>query len=313
MRNNSTWLIGLWLCLLSLLPGILRAQDALPPCGSAHSAVAPPDTLLYLWQHTELIPEPFVPLPVGFKETRPNVLTDSLGVLRPFWEQLRTATWHHTARRTTDTTAVDSLCIVHIGDSHIRGHIYPRTAGALMRQSFGVVRYVDKGINGAFCQTFTRPQLIDEIAALRPCLLILSFGTNEAHNRRYLPQVHYQHLSELVRLLQNRLPHVPILLTTPPGQYERVGRNRRQRSYRVNPRTALAVQTIHRFADANGCAVWDLYAVAGGARRACLNWQSCKLMRPDRIHYLPAGYELQGQLLHQALVKGYNDYLMMDN
>ena len=68
------------------------------------------------------------------------------------------------------------------------------------------------------------------------------------------------------------------------------------------------VQTIRRFADANGLAVWDMYDVFGGVRRACLNWQEAKLMRPDHVHYLPEGYVLQGEMFYQALLKAYNDY-----
>lgn len=45
-----------------------------------------------------------------------NVLTDSLGILNPFWEKLRLSRLGASA---------DTLRIVHVGDSHIRGHIFP--------------------------------------------------------------------------------------------------------------------------------------------------------------------------------------------
>ena len=84
---------------------------------------------------------------------------------------------------------------------------------------------------------------------------------------------------------------------------------RRRRTYSINPRTALAVQTIHKYADENGLAVWDMYNILGGTRRACLNWQEAWLMRPDHVHYMPDGYVLQGELLYQALIKAYYDYV----
>ena len=68
-------------------------------------------------------------------------------------------------------------------------------------------------------------------------------------------------------------------------------------------------ELIKRFADDNGLAVWDMYHILGGRRRACLNWQEAGLMRPDHIHYLAPAYELQGQLFYQALIKAYNDYV----
>ena len=112
-------------------------------------------------------------------------------------------------------------------------------------------------------------------------------------------------MAQLVRLLQQALPHVPMLLTTPPGAYERV----RRRVYRINPRTQVAVQTMRRFADDNGLALWNLYEIGGGARRACRNWWESGLMRPDHIHFLPEGYDLQGRLLFHAFLKAYNDYV----
>ena len=52
-----------------------------------------------------------------------------------------------------------------------------------------------------------------------------------------------------------------------------------------------------------------MYEVVGGKKRACKNWTEAKLMRPDHVHYLPEGYILQGNLLYQALIKAYNDYV----
>ena len=142
-----------------------------------------------------------------------------------------------------------------------------------------------------------------------PDFLILSLGTNESHNRRYNSTLHYRQMEELVRELRARLPNVPILVTTPPGSYERQRTNRRRRSYVINPRTSTTVKTIERCADANGLAYWDMYNLLGGAKRACLNWQEAGLMRPDHIHFMPEGYKLQGELLGQALLKAYNNYV----
>ena len=86
-----------------------------------------------------------------------------------------------------------------------------------MQDTFGAVSYTDVGINGAFCTTFTRPDRIADIAALHPDLLILSFGTNESHNRRYNTMLHYRQMDDLVRMLREKLPNVPMLMTTPPG------------------------------------------------------------------------------------------------
>lgn len=278
----------------------LCAQDALPASTLPDNNHSHTDTLLLYSQRTEKVAVPHITFPAAFQQMKENELIDSIGILNPFWEKLRLA-------RLGGTT--DTIRIVHIGDSHIRGHIFPRTTGERMKNTFGTLSYTDLGINGAFCTTFTRPDRISEIAALRPDLLILSFGTNESHNRRYNSMLHYQQMDDLVRMLRDSLPNVPMLMTTPPGSYDSFRQRRRRRTYSINPRTVVAVQTIRKYADNNGLAVWDMYETLGGTRRACLNWQEAGLMRPDHVHYLPEGYALQGELFYQALIKAYNEYV----
>lgn len=294
-RKNLIIILSFFFCL-----PCLRAQDVLPSHSLASEAMADNDTLYLYSQRTDTVSVPFVALPAAFRQVRENALTDSIDILKPFWEKLRLLRLG---------TSTDTLRIVHVGDSHIRGHIFPRTTGELLQQTFGAISYTDVGINGAFCVTFTRPDRIWEIAALHPDLLILSFGTNESHNRRYNAQLHYHQMDELVRMLRESMPGIPMLMTTPPGSYESTRQSRRRRTYKINSRTAITVQTIHRYADENGLAVWDMYEILGGIHRACLNWQEAGLMRPDHIHYMPEGYHLQGELLHQALLKAYNDYV----
>ncbi len=277
----------------------LCAQDVLPGCPRLQEVSVDYDTLIVYGQRTDTLPVPCIVLPEAFRQIGENELIDSVGILNPFWEKMRMLRLG---------AATDTVRIVHVGDSHIRGHVFPRTTGGLLRQTFGALSYTDMGINGAFCSTFTRPERIAAIAALHPDLVILSFGTNESHNRRYNPLLHYRQMNELLRMLRSKLPGVPVLMTTPPGSYESFRQRRRRRAYKVNPRTSVAVQSIRRFADANGLAVWDMYEVFGGVRRACLNWQAAGLMRPDHIHYLPEGYALQGEMFYCALLKAYNDY-----
>ena len=157
------------------------------------------------------------------------------------------------------------------------------------------------GINGAFCTTCTRPDRVADIAALHPDLVILSFGTNESHNRRYNSILHYRQMEELVCMLRKSLPDVPMLMTTPPGSYDSFRQRRRRRTYKINPRTAVAAQTIRRFADANGLAVWDMYETLLSAFRALPYWQATRLLRSLRLHSLPGGNALHGLQLVSPL------------
>ena len=303
MRKNNLLpvILFVWTVILNIpcLVPEATAQDRIPACPPLSKTLKKIKPLREMtWANDTISAQIF--FPSAFRETGRNEIIDSIALLAPVFEHLR---------QVRAGLSEDTVRIVHIGDSHVRGHIYPQTTGARLTETFGAVSYIDKGVNGATCLTFTHPDRIAEIAALKPELLILSFGTNESHNRRYNMNVHYNQMDELVKLLRDSLPDVPILLTTPPGSYESFRQRRRRRTYAINPRTATAAETIRRYAKNNRLLVWDMYDVVGGKRRACTNWAEAKLMRPDHVHYLPEGYILQGNLLYQAIIKAYNDYV----
>lgn len=302
-KNNLLPVFILMLAgILTIAPCFLSgitAQDRIPACPPLNKTLKKIKPLREMtWANDTISAQ--ISFPTTFRETGRNEIIDSIALLSPVFEHLR---------QVRAGLSEDTVRIVHIGDSHVRGHIYPQTTGALLTETFGAVSYIDKGVNGATCLTFTHPDRIAEIAALKPELLILSFGTNESHNRRYNINVHYNQMDELVKLLRDSLPNVPILFTTPPGSYESFRQRRRKHTYAINPRTVTAAETIRRYAKNNRLLVWDMYDVVGGKHRACTNWTEAKLMRPDHVHYLPEGYILQGNLLYQAIIKAYNDYV----
>ncbi len=300
MSKNSPLIIFLLVSLLSFIcvsEGV--AQDKLPinslPEKSKRTIKGLPEIN---WADDTIAVDKVIPS--LFKGVGRNEIIDSVSVLAPVLEHLR---------QMRAGLSEDTVRILHIGDSHIRGHIFPQTTGKLLQESFGAVSYTDMGVNGATCLTFTHEKRIADIAALKPELLILSFGTNESHNKRYNQKLHYNQIDELVRLLRDSLPDVPILLTTPPGSYESFRRRRRRRTYAVNPRTDTVTKTICRYAREHDLSVWDMYNLVGGKNYACTNWTGAKLMRPDHVHYLLEGYILQGNLLYQAFIQAYNDYV----
>lgn len=252
-------------------------------------------------------------LPVDFTHTSPNTIEDENHSLFPFFEKLNAM--HRPVR------------VVHIGDSHVRGHLYPlvtrrkleadfgdeavfpdtisyRTSGLAHETGEAGIVYHILGINGATNVTFSVEEKMEEVAALKPDLIILSFGTNEAHSRRYLAPAHKMQIDRLVMMLKKACPEAVFLLTTPPGAY--VGR---RRSRTVNPRTVTVARIIKEYACEHQMAIWDMYTIVGGKTDACRNWTKHHMFRADGIHFTPEGYRLQGNLLHQALIKAYNEYV----
>lgn len=287
------------LCLLLYASG-MSSQDKLPQKAARNLISRIPKPALKVKWPADTIPYTQL-LPQSFRNVKSNEIVDSTDVLEPVMKQL------HEMRLDME---VDTFRILHIGDSHVRGHIYPQSAGLVLTQEFHSLLYYDMGVNGATCLTFTHPARISAIVEAKPSLLILSFGTNESHGKGYKTNVHYNQMHELIELLKDSLPGVPMLLTSPPGSFERRRLSRRRSTYSPNPRTIMAAKTIREYASRNGLAFWDLYAVVGGEQWACKNWDGAKLMRPDHVHYLPEGYTLQGKLLAQAIIKAYNNYVV---
>lgn len=300
-----------FLTVLVAMPGY--AQDVLPECPKPdkHSSpVYPSHEMKQLMQFVSVDS----PMPAVFRNTTENELTDPAGSLHPFWEKLG---------------ALDRpLRIVHIGDSHVRGHVFPYVMRCSLEDDFGSkavenipvtyqtsgiaretgsngVVYHILGVNGATCQSFSTPEHIRQIADLHPDLVILSFGTNEAHGRRYNASEHTAAMNYLIEELKASCPDVAFLMTTPPGAYVRNGR----RGKIINPRTPLVVENELKFAREHGIAIWDMYDIVGGKERACLNWNAAKMYQRDKIHFTHEGYTLQGLLLHEAFIKAYNHYV----
>lgn len=300
-------------CLTALVAMPGYAQDVLPECPKPDkhsSSVYPSHEMKQLMQFVSVDS----PMPAVFRNTTENELTDPAGSLHPFWEKLG---------------ALDRpLRIVHIGDSHVRGHVFPYVMRCSLEDDFGSkavenipvtyqtsgiaretgssgVVYHILGVNGATCQSFSTPEHIRQIADLHPDLVILSFGTNEAHGRRYNASEHTAAMNYLIEELKASCPDVAFLMTTPPGAYVRNGR----RGKIINPRTPLVVENELKFAREHGIAIWDMYDIVGGKQRACLNWNAAKMYQRDKIHFTHEGYTLQGLLLHEAFIKAYNHYV----
>lgn len=304
------------LCLLCALMSavMLAAQDVLPPQQTPQDTMRNP--MLHLQHGAAVLHTPVSvgnSMPAAFRNTRQDTLMNA-AALNPFFAKLCQGT--------------EPVRVVQLGDSHVRGHVLPVAVRHTLEAAWGsqavcpdeinyqttaIARetgapglvYHAIGQNGATAADFCNPEKMKQMAALHPDLIILSFGTNESHNRRYDPVEHYAQLDALLTLLRHYAPDATVMLTTPPGSYVRASR----RQYVINPRTEKAVNTILTFGRKKGLAVWDLYNIAGGPKQACLNWKNNRLMQRDQVHYTHQGYTIQGNLLGEALLNAFNEYV----
>lgn len=135
-------------------------------------------------------------------------------------------------------------------------------------------------------------------------LVVLAYGTNEAHDPGFRIDDYRAQLVRAVARLRERFPEAQCLLVAPGDRGLRVPRKRA--STPTAPRTAPRARTdllryarLHaevatvqqEVAQAAGCAAWSMQAAMGGVGSAYA-WarQQPAWMAPDLIHFTPAGY-----------------------
>ena len=139
------------------------------------------------------------------------------------------------------------------------------------------------------------------LGELSPDLIIISLGTNEAIEYPYVDPRLTDQLDEFINQLKNQNPKAQFILTIPMDFYKKKTRR--------NPGVEVVRKKLIDYADSHDLAYWDLYTSGGGKHAADL-WKKSSLLQSDGIHFTKAGYELQGSLLYEALIKGYNEYVL---
>jgi lysophospholipase L1-like esterase len=157
------------------------------------------------------------------------------------------------------------------------------------------------GANGAKFKHFSASkELLYQTQALAPDLIIITLGTNEAVDHPDLDPKFDSDIDSLIRQLTILNPNATILLTTPPDFYKK-------RTLR-NPGIKIIKDKIIEYADLNHMPYWNLYEIGGGHRSAD-QWKTKHLLQNDGIHFTKKGYDVQGHLLFEAILKGYHEYV----
>ncbi len=269
---------------------------------------------------------------MGFKNTRKNRIYNAQS-LNGFFQKI-------------DDRANRQVRIVQIGDSHVRGHMFPAALRQKLAARWGSHAMVDKtinyhttaiaeetgengfifhakGKNGCTIAYYLNENRLDELARLQPDLIIVSVGTNESH-AKFDPVTYWEKLDTFIAGMRSRLAaegrDVAFLLTTPPCSHisktetvEYVDDEGKVRIDSVktkvpNPVAADVASFQAWYGDRNNIAVWNLYKTVGGKESACNNWWNGGFMAKDGIHYTKTAYTLQAELLGQAILDAYDRY-----
>lgn len=172
--------------------------------------------------------------------------------------------------------------------------------GLLLENEQPGVLYNTIGINGAEYRHYNKnPKLQSQLALLNPDLIIVSLGTNEAYAPRYNNADFYNQVDSLVSNLKLQNPDATFIITTP-------GDSNKSRKYK-NPNNLKAANTLIDYCKKNNLVYWNWFSIMGGT--GVINkWALKGLTSKDKLHLSRKGYEIQGALLHAAILRAYHDF-----
>ncbi len=163
------------------------------------------------------------------------------------------------------------------------------------------IYYHNLGINGAAVPSFNRCLLLEQqLSSIKPDLVILGLGINDAYGKNFDPVFYEHNYDTLISRIRKSNPDVAILFTTNNDSY----------LYRkhVNRNGEKVREAMINLAQNHDAAVWDMYTVMGGLN-SIVKWEKAGLARADKVHFTGEGYVLLGDMLFEALMKSFGDYL----
>lgn len=172
--------------------------------------------------------------------------------------------------------------------------------GIILENGQPGILYHTIGVNGAKFKHFAgAAELHRQTKKLSPDLVIISLGTNDAGEFPSQDPARTEHILNLIEGIRKLNPETSFLLTTVPGHFRNANKK--------HPGVEQVNSAIAAAAASKNLAVFDLYE-AGGGKNAASRWAKRGLIQADGIHFTKEGYELQGDMLFQALIHSFNRY-----
>lgn len=173
--------------------------------------------------------------------------------------------------------------------------------GAFLENDEPGIIYTGIGINGAATHSYLKELLFEKhLQTVKPDLVILSIGVNDASGPGFNEDVYVFNYKKIIDKIMSVNPDCAVLLTTNNDFYYYRGG--------VNPHASAVYSGMKRVAEFYGGSVWNMYRVMGGYKSINL-WKSDNLANKDRIHFTREGYTIIADLLFDAILKDFTNYL----
>ncbi|MDG2343861.1 MAG: GDSL-type esterase/lipase family protein [Flavobacteriales bacterium] len=173
--------------------------------------------------------------------------------------------------------------------------------GIVIENDLPGIKYHSIGVNGASVPSYLRSNsFTDELQHLKPDLAILSIGINDAYETTFSKEKFINNYDSLIQKILIANPTVSILFTTNNDSYYK-------RKY-PNKNAFLVREAMEELSEKYNGVVWDMFGIMGGID-SIKKWEENGLAKSDKIHFTVKGYKLIGDLLFEAIINSYSEYI----
>lgn len=161
--------------------------------------------------------------------------------------------------------------------------------------------YSSVGVNGASTWSYLKCKLFAKhLSLVPPDIVFFGIGINDAHDPNFSERNYFNNYEKIMLQMQAANPKVFFVFITNNDSY---GYNKK-----LNTNAVVVQKVMFDLAKKHKGAVWDLFEVMGGSKSSTV-WRDAKLMANDRIHFSSEGYNILGDLLFNAVMQSFENFL----
>lgn len=162
--------------------------------------------------------------------------------------------------------------------------------------------YSAVGVNGASTWSYLKCEKFGaHLKMMPPDLVFFGIGINDAHDSNFSVQAYQANYDKLIAQIKAANPNAFFVFITNNDSY---GYNKK-----LNTNAETVRKAMLELALKYDGAVWDVFSIMGGYNSSTI-WRDSGLMAKDRIHFSGEGYSLLGDLLFNALMDSFENYLV---
>ena len=162
------------------------------------------------------------------------------------------------------------------------------------------VEYISVGIAGAGYQSiFHQNKMKEQLKAMQPDLVIFDLGVNNFFKGSFDYKYVMGSLNQMIQLVREICPDASFLIPNSQDMYYKSSNIVNCKEYSILTRLIAKEQEV---------ALYDYYNVSGGDH-SMLKWSKDGLSNKDQCHLSTAGYKFKGELLFNAIMNSYLNYL----